>query len=243
METYTLLLSEEPKGPVLGPGPELAKILDLPPAEVTRRLRDAPWIVAESVSAAALDDVFAVLSAAGLSGKAIPDTYMPALPRALRVRNADVMPLGLFLTTAEPPSPPFVSWPDLWIVSAGSVTVLPEEAHRHHAWDDAAPAGRKKAEDHLLVDLLFRGGDEWRFRIDAGDFSYDFLKERMQPSSRENLKALLYMVRERAPKALFTARTLAFLGGEPSPAYRFRSLAGFESHNLWVRQAAEESEQ
>lgn len=259
---YALLLARDGRVPVTTLAQRLATALDRAPNEVTRSLRQSPWILARNVSAVALDPVFEVLSDAGVTAKAVPETWMPVLPRALRLRNADVMEKGLFLLAAEPPAPPFLPWKDLGIVSGGIVTIGEEEAHHFAGLEDSgsiltatypglgatpgsAPlaSGRRKAEDHLLVDLLFEGAGEWRLRIDGGDFNYDFLKAEMQPSSRENLRLLLMKVRERAPEALFTDRTLAFLAGDPSASYRFRSLAAFETHDLWVLQAAREEEE
>lgn len=256
METYAILLTEETRFAVPELAMELGRILDRPVAEVSRRLRESPWILTEGVPASMLDPIFEALSAAGVKAKAVPEVHMPLLPGALRVRTADLIPKGLFLTAAEPPAPPFLPWEALWIVSGGNVAVMPDEVHRLAVGDDIGgalgptpgsmpiSAGKKKAQEHLLVDFLFRDdGREWHLRIDGGDFSYDFLKEEMRPSSRENLKAVLLRIRDRAPRALFTERTLAFLAGEPSARYRFRSLAAFRTHNRWIRQAAGEAEE
>ena len=96
-------------------------------------------------------------------------------------------------------------------------------------------------ENHLLADLVYGGEVPLRMRINANEFKYDYLGDRMKPQSRENLRLLLGDVAEYAPDAGFTERTRYLMAGEPPAAWRFRTLAGFEAYTRWVLQAVEEA--
>jgi len=223
MENYTVLLSREIPVPVTEIAAPLAEVLGRAPVEVTRGLRQSPWVILRDVPAIKLDEVFAALAAANIPAKAVPEAWLPRLPPALSVRIADPLPKGLFLQAAEPPAPPVLPWRDLEIVSMGLVNLGGEE--------------------HYLIDLVT--GEEYslRLRIDGIDFSHDWLGARMASSTRENLKRFLIDVRERAPNARFTGKTMGFLGGEMSAAFRFPSVAGFEDYTQWSLEALTEEEE
>jgi hypothetical protein len=217
MENYTVLLSREIPVPVVEIAAPLAEVLDRAPVEVTRGLRQSPWVLLRDVPAIKLDEVFDALSKANIPAKAVPEAWLPRLPKALAVRVADPMPKGLFLQAAEPPAPPFLPWTDLEVVSMGLVTLSGEE--------------------HYLIDLVTVEEISLRLRIDGLDFSHDWLGPRMASSTRENLKRFLFDVREHASDARFTGKTMAFLGGEMSAAFRFPSVAGFEDYTQWALEA------
>jgi len=121
MESYTVLLSREVPVSVADIAAPLARVLDRPTVEVTRGLRESPWVLLRDVPAVKLDEVFATLSAASIPAKAVPEAWLPRLPPPLAVRIADPMPKGLFLQSAEPPAPPVLPWSNLEVVSMGFV--------------------------------------------------------------------------------------------------------------------------
>jgi hypothetical protein len=222
MENYTVLLSEEVSVPVTEVSAPLAAILDRTPGEVTRGIRQSPWVLLRDVPAEKLDAVFGALSAANVPARAVPESWLLQLPRPLAIRVADPMPKGLFLQSAEPPSPPVLPWDDLSVVSLGFVTI--------------------EGEPHYLVDLVTVGDTPLRFRIDGLKFSHAYLKERMRPSTRENLKLFLGDVRKLAPEARFTQKTVAFLNGEVTATFRFPSVAAFDDYTQWVVEILSASE-
>jgi hypothetical protein len=141
MESYSVLLKSESNVPAPALAAELAKILERPVGELTRALRENPWILIESVDAGDLDAVFEALGREGVIAKAVPDVHMPHLPPALRVRDADPMKKGLFLKMAEPPSPPLLPWEEVRLVAVGEVTLAPGEEDRiYGAWRGGAPS-------------------------------------------------------------------------------------------------------
>jgi hypothetical protein len=214
MENYTVLLSEEMSVPVTEISSPLATILDRTPGEVTRGIRQSPWVLLRDVPAEKLDAVFGALSAANVPAKAVPESWLLKLPKPLKVRVADPMPRGLFLQSAQPPSPPVLPWSDLSVVSMGFVTI--------------------DGEPHYLVDLVTIGDSPLRFRIDGLDFSHAYLGKRMQSSTRENLKLFLGDVRKLAADTRFTQKTVAFLNGEVTSTFRFPSIAAFDDYTQWV---------
>jgi len=87
------------------------------------------------------------------------------------------------------------------------------------------------------VDLLT--GEEYslRLRVDGIDFRHDSLGDRMKSSTRENLKLFILDIRERAPNASFTGKTVAFVNGEVTSAFRFPSAAAFDDYTQWALEA------
>ncbi len=223
MENYTVLLSREIPVPVIEIAAPLAQVLGRAPIEVTRGLRQSPWVLLRDVPAIKLDEVFAARSAANIPAKAVPEAWLPRLPPPLAVRIADPLPNGLFLQAAEPPAPPVLPWLDLEIVSMGLVNL--------------------DGEEHYLVDLVTGREYSLRLRIDGIDFSHDYLGSRMASSTRENLKLFLSDIRERAPDARFTGKTMAFLGGELTASFRFPSPEGFDDYTQWALEALTEEEE
>jgi len=217
MEKYTVLLSRDVPVNVTDIAAPLADVLGVPTIEVTRSLRQSPWVLLRDVPAIRLDEVFDTLSSANIPAKAVPEAWLPRLPPPLAVRIADPMPTGLFLQAADSPAPPVLPWKDLEIVSMGLVTI--------------------DGEEHYLIDMVT--GEEYslRLRIDGIEFSHDWLGARMASSTRENLKRFLIDVREHAPNARFTGRTLAFLGGELTASFRFPSVEGFADYTQWALEA------
>ena len=246
MESYYVLLSRDVDLPVTALSPALAKALRRPAVEITRQLREQPWILLQDAPADALDAVFEVLVSENVAAKAVPEIHMPALPPATRVKYGEPLAAGLFLQRAAHPAPPTLPWSQLRIVSAGQVTLKPEETLGPEMFrttpGSASMRGRGKEENHLLVDLICKTEEPLRLRIDAGDFNYDYLGDRMLSSSRENLRLLLEDICARAPDVHLTSRTERLLEGQPAPEFRFRSLEAFDAHNRWVLQAVEEAE-
>jgi len=224
METYTVLLSREVRVPVPEIAVPIAEALGRAPGEVTRGLKESPWVLVRDVPAIRLDAVFDALNAARVPAKAVPEAWLPRLPPPLLVRVADPLPRGLFLQSAEPPAPPVLPWTELALVSMGLVNLGSEE--------------------HYLVDLVSEGEDAIRLRVDGIDFSHDYLGPRMKSSTRENLKLFLGDVMTRAPDARFTLKTIAFMNGELTAAFRFATVPAFEDYTQWVlEEVAEEEEE
>lgn len=246
MEHYSVLLTRETTIPVVQIATPLAEILGRTTSEITKRLRTRPWVLVEDVPARELDAIFELLNEGKIPAKAVPEVHMPTLPPPLEVTAAEPMPRGLFLESAPEPAPPSLDWKDLAVVSAGIVSVEPEEAPRMYGTGGENAIGgtpgsspmvsRKKAEDHFLVDLVSSGPDPIRLRMDGADFSHDYLGSLMKSSSRENMKVLLGDIRARAPRALFTDRTMSVLAGNPTASFRFRSLDAFDTFTRWVLQ-------
>jgi len=259
MESYAVLLKSESNVPAPTLAAELAKILNRPTGELTRALRERPWILIESVDAADLDAVFEALGREGVVAKAVPEIHMPHLPRSLRVREADPMKKGLFLKVAEPPSPPLVPWEEIRLIAVGEVTLAPgEEAQIYGAWKGAEASStlsrgadhtigsaalatsRQKSKSPLLLAIMTSGEQPLTLGIDAGNFSYDYLKKRMLPTSKENLKLFLRDILNRHPTVDITPRTQAWLDGEATLNYRFRSLKAFAVYVRWIYQQIDE---
>lgn len=261
MESYTVILKSESNVPAPALAAELAEILERPTGELTRALREHPWILIESVDATHLDVVFAALGKEEVVAKAIPEIHMPQLLPALRVREADPMKKGLFLKVAEPPSPPFLPWEEIKLVAVGEVTLAAGEEDRvYGAWkggessstpnrgavhtigSPAMASSRGKSRSPLLMAIVGVGEQRPTFAIDAGNFSYDYLKTRMQPTSRENLKLLLQDIKARHPAVEVPPRTESWLSGATGGDHRFRSLKAFAVYLRWVLQQIEERE-
>ena len=221
-----MLLSREVPVPVTEIASNLAQITGVSPAEVTRGLRQSPWVLLRDGPAVKLDEVFAALAAANVPAKAVPEAWLPRLPAPLAVRTADPMPKGLFLQAAEPPAPPFLPWTDLELVSMGFVDL--------------------GGEKHYLVDLLARGEHEddpgIRLRADGIDFKHDWLGVRMQTSTRENLKLLIREICDRAGGTRLTGKTASFLAGEVTAAFSFNSPAAFDDYTQWALEALSDEE-
>jgi hypothetical protein len=261
MESYSVLLKSESNVPAPTLATELAKILERPAGELTRALRQHPWILIEHVDATALDEVFEALGREGVVAKAVPDIHMPKLRPALRVRDADPVEKGLFLKVAEPPSPPVLPWDEIRLIAVGEATLAAgEEGQIYGAWKGgggtpAASRGptstpgsaglgpaKQSSKSPLLMGIITGGENPMTLAIDAGNFNYEFLKKRMKPTSRENLKLLLKAILARRPDIPITDRTRGWLEGEPASSYRFRSLKAFGVHIRWVLQGIEERE-
>ncbi|MHC4469697.1 MAG: hypothetical protein ACYS99_01925 [Planctomycetota bacterium] len=245
MESYLVLLGRDTDVPVTQIAGPLSKVVDRPTVEITRQLRDRPWILLEDVPATALDAVFEVLAREEVLAKAIPEMHMPAMPEPLRLRYGEPLPRGLFLQRAAPPAPAVLPWSGLKIVSAGYLPVQPGESlgvELLHDTPGSAPmgAGRKREQDMLLVDIIGAHEEPLRLRIDAREFNYDYLGDRMLSSSRENVRLLIGDIQKRAPHARFTERTEKLVSGSATAEFRFRSLVAFETYNRWVLQAVEE---
>ena len=259
MESYAVLLKSESNVPAPTLAAELAKILNRPTGELTRALRERPWILIESVDAGDLDAVFEALGREGVVAKAIPELHMPHLPRSLRVREADPMKKGLFLKVAEPPCPPLVPWEEVRLIAVGEVTLAPhEEAQIYGAWrggeastapsrgadatigSAALASSRQKSKSPLLMAITTSGEQPLTLGIDAGNFSYDYLKKRMKPTSKENLKQFLRDIQKRHPTVDITPRARSWLEGEATINYRFRSLKAFAVYLRWVHQQIDE---
>lgn len=221
-----MLLSREITVPVTKIAAPLAEIVGVAPAEVTRGLRQSPWVLLRDVPAIKLDEVFAALAAANVPAKAVPEAWLPRLPTPLAVRTADPMPKGLFLQAADPPAPPFLPWADIELVSMGFVDLGGEE--------------------HYLVDLVTTGENEdevgIRLRVDGIDFKHDWLGLRMQPSTRENLKLFICEIRVRSAETRFTGKTSSFLAGDVTASFRFNSPAAFDDYTQWALEALAEAE-
>lgn len=256
MELYSILLSQEAEVPAAEVASELARIIERPTSDVTRRLRDCPWILVEGVPAVSLDPIFEVLNGAGVSAKAVPEVHMPRIGPALRVREADPLPNAFFLQFAEQPLPPALQWEEVKLVSAGQVALTDSEAGEiFGAWKGFSKTGsavsrtdakvvgdRPETREPFLVDLIAEGDPLVRLRIEAGNFDYDYLKGRKLPQSRANFRQLVLDIRKRASNAVFTAPTESLMAGEPTRNHRFRSLRGFGAYTRWVLQAVEEAQ-
>jgi hypothetical protein len=245
MESYFVLLSRDEPVPATDLASPLAEVLEMPAVEITRQIRDRPWVLLDDVPATALDAVFDVLVAHGVSAKAVPEIHMPTLPEPLRLRYGEPLPKGMFLQRAAPPAPAILPWDGLRIVSAGYLPVKPDESLGAELLPDtpgSAPmgTGSRREKDVLLVDFVGDVEEPLRLRIDAAEYNYDYLGDRMAPSSRENVRLLLADIQRHAPHARFTSRCSKLIEGSPTSDFRFRSLDAFETYNRWVLQAVEE---
>lgn len=234
----------------------LATIRKQPVQDMVNVAKAAWGILGEGLDEAAARDLAGRLGAEGLDAVAVPAGLMEDPPPALRALRAEIETESLSLL-GEAGSWMRVPWTRVVLVAAAGfrqvmskaapaegpgmvqkmvnlgifmTTGLPIQVGPKKR---ESPKAVEQADLVLFLDLIFREPDG-RARIDAQNFDYSCLRERMAYSAFENFKQLVGEAVRMAPEALRSRGARVMLAGRPLREMGYQSLADIERESRWL---------
>ncbi len=222
--------------------PVLAVFERIPAVDAARRARECWGIVAEGLEEPLARDLALRLQDAGLPGWAVPHDAVAELPelraacklewglmeaRQLRLIAASAFPEPRILPAASGEAPQLGKK----VIEMGILMTTGIPLKLGPKKDKPAP--RVESELALYLDL-YLADPAVRLRIDAQNFDYSHLKERMGYNVLGNFRTLLTDLAALAPKALRSRGTRVLLEGRPLREMGYRSIADAEREARWL---------
>ena len=254
---YAVLLAA-PEGLQVAP---LAKALAIfkktPLQDAARVARNSRGFVGEHLSQEEAQELVSWLADCGIGSLVMAQASIRELAQAQRVSRLEVRLDALHLSGKAGAAVTIPS-NSLAIVAAAGIQVLATETVKTREGPTAAARmvragilmttgiplriGKKKpktqqkvtsSEILFYLDLITRE-PEARYRIDAQNFDYSYLKKRMLHHSFGNFKMLLSDVIQITPCALHNRGTGVIMKSQPVSTMGYGSLADFERESQWL---------
>jgi len=218
-------------------------------------VRKARGILAEELDAARAEDLVRRLAAEGIAARALPASLLVPPPPPLLLSRAEPTPAGLRMEARGEIR--LVPWARMRLAAVAPFTetvysrvmVKEQQTGRQMAMGAGVFAltgipvsfgGKKKVERmvpkpefRLFLDLLIEGPAE-RLRVDAGDFDFSGLGDRMAYAPHQNLRALLESVVAAAPSAATSPGADLLLTGGRLASLGYASVDDFERELRWL---------
>jgi len=235
----------------------LARHRGIPLQDAARQARHAWGIVGEDLEEPEARRLAEALGEAGLGGIVLPHHRLAALPPPALMARAEWDDDGLRLITAAGEEEP-ISWPRLRLLAVGGLTetttsrVQPPEGPglgrkavglglmMATGLPMITGRGRRPPEpvqrsEELVVYLdLCRREPPRRFRINALEFDYSGLGDRMLPHALGNFRTLTAILAQRAPGASRNRGAEVLLTGQSLKVTGYDSLADFDRESRWL---------
>ena len=133
-----------------------------------------------------------------VSVRVVPETELPTIPLGRAVRTLRFTP-SHFEAIDPLERVSTVPWNQVIFVAAGHIGRSPLETGRA-ASTDLETEGRQNEHGHLWADILLQDG-EHRFSIDADQFDFGYLQQRLTDQPTHNLAYLVQDLTQFAPHA------------------------------------------
>ncbi|MBI4676635.1 MAG: hypothetical protein HY748_03555 [Elusimicrobia bacterium] len=224
-------------------------------ADAARQAREAWGIMGEGMEEGEGKALAAALDAAGLPSVVLPSGLVEELPAPAAACAMEIEPDGLAMA-AKTGERSLILWNRLALVAAAGykeVTVRKVKVCEGPSMAQKAAGlglmmtgipirlGGKRTETDKVVETaelvffleLFERKPLRRFRVDAQDFSYACLGERMQYGATENFRTLIETVASKACRATLNRGSRDLIGRKPVAAMGYDSLANLERESRW----------
>lgn len=254
---YAVLLAA-PEGLQVAPlAKALAIFKKIPFQDAARLARNSRGFVGEHLSEEEARELVSRLTDFGIGGLVMAQASIRELAQAQTVSRLEVRLDALRLTDKAGAAETIPS-SSLVIVAAAGIKVLATDTVKTREGPTTAaravragvlmttglplPIGKKKrkaqqkktsSEILFYLDLITRE-PEARYRIDAQNFDYSFLKKRMLHHSFGNFKMLLSDVIKIAPGALHNKGTRVIMKSQPVSIMGYGSFVDFHRESQWL---------
>jgi len=221
----------------------LAAIRKVPFQDALLRAKSCWGIVEERMGEEAARDLAARLEEAGLGAAAVPEDRIAVLPPTRLAAKEDFESApwaraGLLAAAG------FCKTESRTVTVREGPGLAQKAASLGIMMATGLPIriGPKQSEVHRTVessdlvfylDLAFRGPEQ-RLRIDAQDFDYSLLGERMAYGTMTNFRQLVADAAARSPQALRSRGARTILEGRPLREMGYESLADLERESRWL---------
>lgn len=217
----------------------LARFQKVPLADVGAPARHSWGIVASGLPKPECEKLVDYLDETGLGGLAIPEKLLEDLPPA---QALETLAPGARLLNLTPRrgAPLSVAWSQLSLLAAAAF----KKTTRKTVKTSEGPASGEKAgknkeafktreETDLVLYLDICAGGA-RFRVDAQNFDYAFLKAKMAYGVLSNFKSMAIALFERAPGAWKNRGMKIVFEGKPVNSMGYEDLDDLERETRWL---------
>ncbi len=223
-----------------------------------KRLANHAWgFLGEKLSESGAEKLKALADAAGLPVHIKEEKDIPALPPALNLHRAWFDEYRLYYTTGSSPKEHSIACSDLALACAVGLreeTSFVKTIQRGPSAQQRAVGlglsmvtgipislGKKQevkktvksAEFYLYIDL-FSKDLSTRLHVDAQQFNFLDLQERMLPNAMGNFKTLLQDLATRAPAALKNRAARMILASQPYASMGYETRGDYEKECRWL---------
>jgi hypothetical protein len=183
---------------------EVTSLLKLGPDDLKRIMASAPLPLARTATPDDASLVNRRLQALGVETITVSDKDLDVEQQPIRVRAAESDEAGITVYPLGGGSPNCISWSNLFLLVSGRLTSKRVEVKERK--------GRRRENEILdmseffsdeLVADIYREGELTNFRIVGSSFDFSCLGHGKSLISRENLAALIQVMREKAPQAAY----------------------------------------
>ncbi len=184
---------------------EIARIVNLAPAELNLLLnaRCAPLFSTDSAQSA--QDIADKLRAAGIESAAITDVHLKIGTSPKQIAALTIDDHALTATIRRNGERASVPWTELALIVAGRLYFTTAEIEQKRGKSKHVLDERQLTTDEAVLDIYVRG-DDCGWRISAGSFDFSCLGSRKGITAFENFASLVDMLRSRAGDAVFDDR-------------------------------------
>ena len=236
--------------------PVIAPLLDLHPSDVAHRLRYGSGIYFSGIDHAIAENIAAIFQSREIVTRIIPAAMIKTLPRPYRSSRARLEASALILGVK---GQQVVPWNEIWILGCGAIIC---QDRQQQLWENKEFKMILEIKDqqdrrllknsildkvseitlseeelaHTPVYLDMISLQDWRrYRISRREFCYDILGNSAKVASKANFYQLLELITNRAPQAILTKSTQAFINaaGEITSQMFFDSEQNFSGYLRW----------
>lgn len=194
----------------------LQEVLGLNAIDAKTRLRHLPAVWPDEFSEDAAKEAAQRLQSLGVRAAAVPVTDVPDLRQARALHHVQCRGEGFVIMSIAGEPERTIGWPDLALLSVAevaglrqeSVSNVPDGVFRHAP--GIASVGVTNSERGLEIWLIAVSPFQ-AYRIDAELMNYEYLKDRLSPSTDANFAQLVSDIRRHATNLTLTSSAQAYL--------------------------------
>jgi hypothetical protein len=197
--------------------------------------RSLPGIIPGCVSREIAEEVVERLAAAGLKAIAVPASEIPDLLHVQRPHRINVSDDALETTDSRARIQGW-SWQNVAVISVGVVPSTAPSGFRslplvasgssHRSWNSSIKVSPRHRPE---VWIVLRNGQP-AICIASDEVSYEYLADRIAPSSAANFRLLVEDLIQHSPTAWLTPSTIAFREHRPASHFDFRTCDDFRRY-------------
>ncbi len=197
--------------------------------------RSLPGIIPGCYRRETAEGVVERLAAAGLKAIAVPAREIPDLLHVQRPHRINISADVLGTTDSRGRTQAW-SWQDLAVISVGVVPSTAPSGYRslplvasgssHRSWSSSIKVSPRHRPE---VWIVLRNGQP-AICIASDEVSYEYLADRIAPSSAANFRLLVEDLIQHSPTAWLTPSTIAFKEHHPASHFDFRTCDDFRRY-------------
>jgi len=217
---------------------------DLVGGDADSLARDAYGILVSGLSLEHATALQAALGSEGVRVEVVEERRLPALPPPRRLNRADCVARALVVHD-QLGRQEDVAWPQVTLVAAGRVRLTQfRRVERDRIVIRRGPRGgavpipvvdvsHKEERNVRLLLEIFTDRSPYRYRVEAGDFRYNYLGSRMQIERARNYVTVVRDVLQHAEGAVLN-RGAALLKRDPNSVLQYPTRHAFEEEIVWL---------